>query len=238
METVKEWSTEFDILYNNIASNKAPGLTEYEKSVFLTRAQEEVVRSHFSPKSNQMQEGIDDSIERQSDFSSLVISSNLTSSTSGVVDPRAVQYDFPSNVMFMLNEQIFCHSTNTSGPVVASFSVAPLSYSEYTRVMAKPYKYPPKSIAWRLLRNATTTDADPSIKAEIIARVPANTFPVYSLRYVMKPFPIILENLNSDYGTIDGMNTASSCKLPAHLHNEILVKAVELAKAVWENPIK
>ena len=33
--TITEFSTEFDILYNNISSNMAPGLNEYEKSVFL-----------------------------------------------------------------------------------------------------------------------------------------------------------------------------------------------------------
>ena len=36
--TTQEFSLEFDILYNNITSNQAPGLTEYEKSVFLTKA--------------------------------------------------------------------------------------------------------------------------------------------------------------------------------------------------------
>lgn len=32
--TTQEFSSEFDILYNNIMSNAAPGLDEYEKSVF------------------------------------------------------------------------------------------------------------------------------------------------------------------------------------------------------------
>lgn len=36
--TPDEFSNEFDILYNNIMSNKAPGLNVYEKSVFLTIA--------------------------------------------------------------------------------------------------------------------------------------------------------------------------------------------------------
>jgi hypothetical protein len=36
--TTTEFSNEFDILYNSITSNMAPGLDEYEKSVFLTRA--------------------------------------------------------------------------------------------------------------------------------------------------------------------------------------------------------
>ena len=37
---IKEFSNEFDVLYNNIMSNQAPGLDEYEKSVFLTKAQD------------------------------------------------------------------------------------------------------------------------------------------------------------------------------------------------------
>jgi len=36
--TTTEFSNEFDILYNNVMSNKAPGLEGYEKSVFLTKA--------------------------------------------------------------------------------------------------------------------------------------------------------------------------------------------------------
>ena len=35
---VQEMSNEFDILYNQVNSNTAPGIDEYEKSVFLTKA--------------------------------------------------------------------------------------------------------------------------------------------------------------------------------------------------------
>lgn len=45
--TTSEFSNEFDILYNNISSNAAPGVTEYEKSVFLTMAQEELVKEIY-----------------------------------------------------------------------------------------------------------------------------------------------------------------------------------------------
>jgi hypothetical protein len=33
-----EMSNEFDILYNQVNSNQAPGIDEYEKSVFLTKS--------------------------------------------------------------------------------------------------------------------------------------------------------------------------------------------------------
>ena len=49
---LSEFSYEFDVLYNNITSNQAPGLDEYEKSVFLTKAQDEIVKSYFDPRLN------------------------------------------------------------------------------------------------------------------------------------------------------------------------------------------
>ena len=48
--TCEEFSLEFDLLYNNIMSNKAPGLSEYEKSLFLTQAQESIVLDIYSGK--------------------------------------------------------------------------------------------------------------------------------------------------------------------------------------------
>ena len=50
--TLQEFSNEFDDLYNNVMSNSAPGLDEYEKSVFLTKAQDEVIKNYFNPKGN------------------------------------------------------------------------------------------------------------------------------------------------------------------------------------------
>ena len=41
--TNKEFDTQFDIFYNNIASNTAPSVTPYEKSVFLTQAQRDII---------------------------------------------------------------------------------------------------------------------------------------------------------------------------------------------------
>ena len=41
--TPTDFREQFDLYYNNISSNQAPGLNDYEKSVFLTDAQEECV---------------------------------------------------------------------------------------------------------------------------------------------------------------------------------------------------
>lgn len=62
----------FDVLYNNIMSNQAPGLDEYEKSVFWNKASIEVLKNHLNPKGNKYGEGFDYSAKRQIDFSSLI----------------------------------------------------------------------------------------------------------------------------------------------------------------------
>lgn len=67
-----EFSNEFDILYNSIASNQAPALDEYEKSVFLTISQDDVIKSYFSPIKNKTREGFDASERRQIDFSMIM----------------------------------------------------------------------------------------------------------------------------------------------------------------------
>lgn len=90
--TAEEFSDQFDVLYNNITSNQAPGLNEYEKSVVLTKAQNEIVKNYFTPNSpgNVIQQGFDDSAKRQADFSCLMktascgIGSNITTTQTTV----------------------------------------------------------------------------------------------------------------------------------------------------------
>ena len=43
-----EFSLQFDIYYNSIASNQAPPVDEYEKSVFLTNAQRDLIVDIYS----------------------------------------------------------------------------------------------------------------------------------------------------------------------------------------------
>jgi len=70
--TISEFSGEFDVLYNNITSNQAPGLNEYEKSVFLTKAQSQLINEYFNIRTDGVGGGFDGSQRRQYDFSSLI----------------------------------------------------------------------------------------------------------------------------------------------------------------------
>lgn len=289
--TVEEMDNMFEVLYNNITSNQAPGLNAYEKSIFLTKAQDEIVKNHFNSKSkgNTTQDGFDANQKRQVDYSMLTAVA-VTSSTSytytevpGKTDgsgnkvysksetkvltlSSSYNYvkaydtdgnevkDSSGNVLYVRNEgtdvsgfsdPLFDTRENTKSITLPSklmmainesvevtrgskskvlLQVIPIKFDEYTRLMSKPYKRPLKYQAWRLINSDTVN------KADIIVG-PSDILTKYTIRYIRRPNPIILSDL--DGLTIDGKGNTSECELDPILHEEILQRAVELAKAAW-----
>lgn len=233
--TTQEFSNEFDVLYNNIMSNQAPGLNEYEKSVFLTKAQDEIVKNYFNAKSNAKQEGFDDSIKRQSDFSQLLMTSKADPfEDSSIVKnhPNSKVFKIDNtNILFIINESL------TIGNII--YPVIPVTRINFTELLLKPFKYPPKNQVWRLFNNVeiNSTDTD-NVNKELISELlyyNSNAIGEYVIRYVKRPNPIILIDLEDNYGgvTINGMSTVSECELHESVHSEILQRAVELAKAAY-----
>lgn len=224
----------FDVLYNNITSNQAPGLNAYEKSIFLTKAQDEILKNYFNPKSkgNNVQEGFDGSVKRQVDFSMLTKVATITQSDSGdaLFDPRTNSKSIilPDRMMYAINEMVFV-GRNMSGstvPIPITLQVIPIKFDEYSRLMCKPYKRPLKYQAWRLINNATKNKAD-------IIIGPGDTFISYVIRYIERPTPIVVSDL--DGLTIEDKTSTTECMLDPILHEEILQRAVELAKVAWTN---
>lgn len=222
--SISEFSNQFDILYNNIMSNAAPGLNEYEKSVLLTKAQDEVLKNYFNPKGNKYQEGFDGSAKRQIDFSGLISvkEGTLLNGQAGF-DLRAKIYRMPEDVFLIINETL---TTDTGVK-----QVVPISFDEYSRLMSKPYKEPLKYQAWRLITESSGSD---DIIVELIPHS-GETVSKYTIKYVRRPKPIILVDLASEYGdvSINGVSTISECELNPLIHEEILQKAVEIAKIIY-----
>ena len=147
--TAEEFSDQFDIVYNSIMSNAAPGLNEYEKSVFLTKAQSEIIKNYFNPSGNKYREGFDQSPKRQIDFSMLMKSVKLAKSTSEVqYDVRSDNYKYPSDILVIVNESLLIVRNQST---VGVRQVIPIAFDEYTRLMSKPFKEPLKNQAWRLI---------------------------------------------------------------------------------------
>lgn len=155
--TTQEFSTEFDVLYDNISSGQAPGLTEYEKSIFLTKAQSEIIKNYFNPKGNKYQEGFDDSPKRQIDFSMLIKTTNCAQANPMVnlhFANNVGYYIIPEDVLMYVNEFLDVVRKSISTKLV----VIPLSYIEYNRLMSKPFKRPLKNQAWRLISSGEGTE--------------------------------------------------------------------------------
>lgn len=222
--TNQEFSNEFDILYNNISSDQAPGLDEYEKSVFLTKAQDEIVKNYFNPKGNKYQEGFDGNEKRQIDFSMITKTKSYTTFSASTFDGRSNNrsVNLETDIMMLINE----FADVTRGDSTVRLSVIPLNYKEYTRLMSKPYKRPLKFQAWRILDN----NSGAKNRAEVIIG-PNDVLTEYTIRYIKRPRAIILSDLEGV--TLDGKSTEQTCELDPILHQEILQRAVELAKAAY-----
>lgn len=236
--TVQEFSDEFDVLYNSITSNQAPGLDLYEKSVFLTKAQDEILKAYFDPAFNKSQKGFDENIRRQIDFSSLIKVSRVTPDKEDPLDNN-IKFDtrrntkvisLPTDALFIINEK--AQITRGEDPTVIGLVVNPLSYVEYNKLMDKPYKRPTKNQAWRVITGGNTS------KAEIIIG-PKDTLSSYIVRYVKRPNPIILEDLSGEGVSLgDNKQEPATCELDPILHPEILQRAVELAKAAYAGTLE
>lgn len=261
--TTTEFSNQFDLLFNNISSNQAPGLNEYEKSVFLTKAQDEIVKNYFQAESNgnTVKKGFDDTAIRQMDFSDLIMSKTLTEEQEEPdVDPRALVYKITKDdrVYIIINESLYL-MVNQEGKLKVNGirQVVPIKYTEYIRLMSKPFKEPLKNMAWRIITKGregdadvdkstgdpTTVDSTVSSKVEIVVTTADKkkyksdgSFIKYNIRYVRRPRPIILTDLSDTFGedlTINGYNKAMTCELNESTHEAILQRAVELAKIAW-----
>lgn len=223
-----ELTNGFDILYNNISSNASPGLNEYEKSVILTKAQIEVLKNYFNPKGNKYKEGFDGSQKRQIDFSNLIKvvkpeESNSLMNSVQKMDERSTLYEVPEDVLFVLNETA---NVVYDGKYKHKVDIVPLRYDEYSMMVSKPFKQPYKHQGWRMI-NATSQRL-----VEVIVKEGAEISD-YTMRYVRYPRPIILIDLEDEGLSIHGENKVSECELDRSLVDEILQRAVEIAKGAY-----
>jgi hypothetical protein len=218
-----EFSSEFDIYYNNIASNAAPGLDEYEKSVFLTKAEEDIVLSLYSGR-DASGSFFEKNEETRRYLGELVKTCSLSprSSTwcSGCVSNSSWHFVLPNDTWFITYEAVTLNDENLGcGLKDKKVPVIPISQDEYARVINNPYRSPNARKVIRL------DVKDNSV--EIVSRYKLKN---YIVRYLAKPSPIILTDLPEGQ-SINGMNSEMECKLNPALHRTILKRAVDLAIA-------
>lgn len=225
--TVTELSNEFDIAYNSIAGQNAPGLDVFEKSVYLTKAQLEIVKNYYDALSNRKQKGFEGSEKRRVDLKELVknYTTNTIINTSIGIDPDSQFFNLPNECYLIINEQVKLSSTDLciNNTVV---DVKPITHDEYNIQNKNPFKKPDKSITWRL-------DISKINNNQVVELISPYTISEYKNRYIKYPKPIILDNLSTIFPgegiSIDGQILPSTSELHESIHREIIDRAVELA---------
>lgn len=218
--TTIEFSNEFDILYNNIMSNKAPGLNDYEKSVLLTQSQESLILDIYNGQFNE--DSFENTEEVKTYISNLVKQVTLSSSSIGDgISKDSKFYQLPNDLWFITYESVILEDLKLGCKSGLEVLVKPVTQDKYFMLNKNPFR---RSNERRVLRLTVGS------KAELIS--PYN-IKSYLVRYISKPEPIILEDL-TDYGiTIEGKTQITECKLNPVIHRTILNRAVILAKNIW-----
>ena len=223
--TCEEFSLEFDLLYNNIMSNKAPGLSEYEKSLFLTQAQESIVLDIYSGKYG-------DSFERTEETTSYLNqllkqrtydSGEFTEGNK--LDTRSIFVTLPEDIWFKTGETAYIiddfYKCNVDG--LREVIVFPVTQDTLVRTKRSPFRGPNER---RILRLDSGKN-----QVELISNYEIHS---YTVRYLSRPEPIILKELPQGL-TIGGKSSPQTCLLNTAIHKAILSKAVLIAKSSWES---
>lgn len=234
--TTTEFISEFNLLYD-AASKGSPDVDNYEMSVYLTTAQEELVKVYYSGE-NKSETGFENSEKRRRTMSELVANysqSSQTGSTRGIV-PESVFYAIPSNVFYIVNEQV-TFSSKDECINNKSVMVKPITHDEFLVDYKNPFRKPNKNKAWRL-------DVSKESSNSVVEIIAHENLSSYHIRYVKAPKPIIVEDLTGgDFTglglTINGDTAVTECLLNSEIHREILNRAVELAiRDFRENNLK
>lgn len=214
---VQELSNLFDtllqpsIVKDNFGEQNTLAFDEYEKSIFLTKAQEQIVLELYQE--------LEQSEENRKYLSNLIKTGNYV--PIGEQDDTLINNTFKSykveiedSVLFMIYEQCTLSDDNNciNSRIV---SVIPTIHDDLDKVLKNPFKSPNSRKVIRL---------DFDNKIELISKYNISN---YKVRYLKKPNPIILvklEDLN-----IDKKQEVSNGETNPILHERIVQRAVQLA---------
>ena len=214
---VQEFSNSFDTLLQpyiakeSFSEQNNLAFDEYEKSIFLTKAQEQIVLELYQE--------LEQSEEVRKYLSNLIKTDNYA--PIGEQDETLINNNFKSykveinnDILFMIYEQCTLSDENNciNNKIV---SVVPTIHDDLDKVLKNPFKSP---------NNRKVIRLDFDNKIELISKYNISN---YKIRYLKKPNPIILvklEDLN-----IDKKQEVSNGETNPILHERIVQRAVQLA---------
>lgn len=216
---IQEFSNSFDTLLQpyiakeSFSEQNNLAFDEYEKSIFLTKAQEQIVLELYQE--------LEQSEEVRKYLSNLIKTDNYV--PVGEQDETLINDNFKSykveisnDILFMIYEQCTLSDENNciNNKVV---SVVPTIHDDLDKVLKNPFKSPNSRKVIRL---------DFDNKIELISKYNISN---YKVRYLKKPNPIILVALEDNLSINNGDTKVSNGETNPILHERIVQRAVQLA---------
>ena len=197
--TLEELSNEFDVIVNSYDNSQSLVFNEYEKSIYLTKAQEYIIKDLY-----RNYEGTE---ELNSYLKTLI-----KDKTYPIEDSTNIELDYPDNFLYILKEYANINTTCKSNNRV---DVLPITQDEYNEVVENPFRGS-KSKVLRLEEN----------KIKLITDLPIIS---YTMTYLSNPSPIILVDLPNGLTINNESEKSTTIETSESIHREILDKAVQLA---------
>lgn len=225
--TATELSNEFNILWDNIESGSAPGVDEYEKSIFFTIAQEELILKYAeqfdsSERARRILDGVVKSLSKTQDATTEGITVNVEPLDS----TYSKFYSIPDDLWMILHEHA----------IVATKRVAivPISLDDYNIEVDNPFRKPNSKLIWRFDVNNGGANNE-----RLVELISTNTITKYNLRYIKEPSPIITDgSISKDIRGVTP-STVLNPSINDLAFNELLDLAVNLAyKAFMDGRLK
>ena len=216
---IQEFSNSFDTLLQpyiakeSFSEQNNLAFDEYEKSIFLTKAQEQIVLELYQE--------LEQSEEVRKYLSNLIKTDNYV--PVGEQDETLINNNFKSykveinnDILFMIYEQCTLSDENNciNNKIV---SVVPTIHDDLDKVLKNPFKSPNSRKVIRL---------DFDNKIELISKYNISN---YKVRYLKKPNPIILVSLEDNLSINNGDTKVSNGETNPILHERIVQRAVQLA---------
>lgn len=226
--TNEEFSNEFDILVNSNSILKSFSIKssplefdEYEKSIFLTKAQESVIASLYN--GNLTGDSFEKTEELRRYLSSLVKNYSTSIKVEGKgLTSNSYFFNIPEDTWFITYEAVQSKDEKLGCAKGSIMEVVPITQDELHKTIRNPFRMSNKRRVLRLDTEGNTVEL-----------ISAFNIDEYQIRYLSKPEPIILIDL-PDGLTIGKTNNfpgnkQTECKLNPAIHRVILEMAVSLA---------
>lgn len=217
--TNKEFSDGFSTLLNSFGVTPNITLDEYEKSTFLTNAQEQLIIDIYSGRNIIYGKSFEQTEEIRRYLSNLVETYETSTKVTGKLglSQDSVFFEIPQDTWFITYEVAFLKDSKLGCLDGIEASVVPLPQDDLYRAKDNPFRGPSKDRVLRL-----------DIKSDLAELISKYNVDKYLMRYISQPTPIILVDL-PDGLSINGVSTESECELNPVVHRAILERAVQLA---------